>query len=166
MTAWGSDTFRGKLNGIVQKFTINTNPHTGGEEVLDGNGQPVDATQIEYPTYDPTLGLTMSQGWQPSRHAVVNRDELGIPDPAPALPIAYGDEEDDEPTAGESFGPTYAARQYAHVRQALKEFSASEKADLINEGDEPARIEGYLDVSGTHYQQQPSEGDTDWMWGW
>jgi hypothetical protein len=131
---------------------------------VDENGNPVDASQIVYPTYDPMLGLTAAKGVPAHYTAVVHRDELGDLVPEPALPVAYGDEEDDEPTDS-SILTTRAERQYAHVREALKSFSESEKEALINEGDGGTRASHLLNLEGTHYQQLPGpEDDPEWLW--
>jgi len=173
--------FQGKLDGTVQKFTIDTTTHHApGEDILDGNGDPVDAARIVYPTWDPMIGLTAAkETYRAHRQAIVTTDELGDIVPQPALPIAYGDEEEDEPAygdldpEGEELGSiAYAARerrqaaQRAHVRTALKDFSAAEKEALIEEGDGGLRATHLLDVTGTHYQGMLADAEEpEWAWG-
>jgi hypothetical protein len=177
---YGDDvTFQGKLDGTVQKFTLDSSMHhMAGDGILDGNGNPVDGRRIVYPTWDPMLGLTAGkQQVAPHRYAEVTRDEMGdIPteQPPPALPIAYGDEEEDEPDEGDYLGPTaYAARenrraaQRMMVRQSLKDFSDGEKQALIDEGTGGFRDPDLLDVNGTHYQGMLQDGaghEAEWNW--
>lgn len=158
--------FEGKLDGVVQRFSIDSSAHhPAGEEILDGNGDPVDGNRIVYPTYDPMIGLT---GARASHQAGVVPEELGDL-PSPALPIAYGDEEEDEPDYGQPLGnmayATRAERQYAHVRQALRNFTPAEKDALINEGEGGTRAAHMLDLTGTHYEQMPDDDDAEWGFG-
>lgn len=164
----------GKLNGQDQKFTIM------GGSIVDGQGNEVpNPEEILYPRYDRYLGLSLTASHRetatPWRVAEVTRDEFGDIAPQPALPVAFGEEED-EPSDAESLGDlAYAAkenaadRREAMVREALKPFSAAEKDALLNEGDGVgARNGDRLVLEGTHYAEMGEdlgEAEDPWMWG-
>jgi hypothetical protein len=167
-TVASSGSFRGKLDGQVQKFTI------GEGQIMDGNGNPVDPSRIIYPTFDPMLGLTPKTGSRPEgythRVAEVVRDELGDIDPQPALPITFG--EDEDPDEDESLGDItsvvkerHADRREAMVRQSLRKFTPAEKDALINEGTGGARNDDRLNVADTHYQNiaELEPDDAEWL---
>lgn len=163
--AWGGPgmgNFQGKYQGQIQDFSIRNG------RIVDAAGTPVDPNQILYPSWDPMIGLT-AERVPAGRHAAVIPEELGDL-PQPALPIAYGDEEENEPTDAETIGDrAYAARVYARInegrRTALKNFSPAEKDALINEGDGGTRAAHLLNLDGTHYEQMMiPEQETDWLW--